>query len=43
MGVSGLAIDNNGNLLMPVVQPNKVEFEKDSETFSTFDIPTPEV
>jgi copper transport protein len=41
--VSGLAIDNNGNLWMPVVQPNKVvKFDPAGEKFSTVDIPTPE-
>lgn len=39
--VSGLAIDNNGNLWMPVVQANKVvKFEQGSEKFLPFDIPT---
>ncbi len=40
---SGLAMDGNGNLWMPIVQANKVaKFEPASEKFSLYEIPTPE-
>lgn len=39
---SGLAMDNNGSIWMPIVQANKVaKFEPASESFSSYDIPTP--
>ncbi|UVS70545.1 copper resistance CopC/CopD family protein [Nitrososphaera viennensis] len=39
---TGLAIDRNGNLWMPVSQPNKVfKFDPRSEKFSAIDIPSP--
>lgn len=39
---SGLAMDGNGSLWMPVVQANKVaKFDPASESFSSYDIPTP--
>jgi copper transport protein len=40
--VSGLTMDGNGSLWMPVVQPNKVvRFDPASRQFSSYDIPTP--
>jgi len=43
MGVpSGLAMDGNGSLWMPIVQANKVaKFDPTTENFSSYDIPTP--
>lgn len=39
--ISGLAIDGNNSLWMPVVQANKVvKFDPASEQFSSYDIPT---
>jgi streptogramin lyase len=39
--VTGLTIDNNGSLWMPVTQANKVvKFEPASNKFSSYDIPT---
>lgn len=39
---SGLAMDGNGSLWIPVVQANKVaKFDPASESFSSYDIPTP--
>lgn len=39
---SGLAMDNNGSIWMPIVQANKVaKFDPASESFSSYDIPTP--
>jgi copper transport protein len=41
--LSGLAMDNNGNLWVPVIQANKiVKFDAASEKFSSYDIPTAE-
>jgi copper transport protein len=41
--LSGLAIDNAGNLWMPIVQPNKVyRFSPSEGEFSSLSIPTPE-
>lgn len=38
---SGIALDNNGNLWMPVVQANKVvKFDVSNQKFSSFNIPT---
>jgi copper transport protein len=39
---TGLAMDGNGSLWMPVIQANKVvKFDPASEEFSSYDIPTP--
>jgi copper transport protein len=39
---SGIAMDGNGSLWMPIVQPNKVaKFDPASEQFLSYDIPTP--
>ncbi|MGI0048575.1 MAG: virginiamycin B lyase family protein, partial [Nitrososphaera sp.] len=39
---SGLAMDGNGSLWMPIIQANKVaKFDPASEQFSSYDIPTP--
>jgi len=39
--ITGLTMDNNGSLWMPVLQANKiVKFEPNSGKFSTYDIPT---
>jgi copper transport protein len=39
---SGLAMDGNGSLWAPIVQANKVvKFDPASESFSSYDIPTP--
>jgi copper transport protein len=39
---SGLAMDGNGSLWMPIVQANRVaKFDPASERFSLYDIPTP--
>ncbi len=39
---TGLAMDGNGSLWMPVLQANKVvKFDPASEEFSSYDIPTP--
>src|SRR5690606_32112560 len=39
---SGLAMDRNGNLWIPIVQANTVvKFDPASETFVSYDIPTP--
>ncbi len=40
--ISGLALDSDDNLWMPVVQPNRVyRFEPATQEFSFIDIPTP--
>ena len=40
--ISGLALDSDGNLWMPVVQPNKVfRFAPTTQEFTAVDIPTP--
>lgn len=39
---TGLAMDNSGNLWIPVLQANRiVKFDPASEQFSSYDIPTP--
>ena len=40
--ISSLAIDHDGNLWMPLVQPNKVyRFSPQSQEFTAIDLPTP--
>jgi copper transport protein len=40
---SGIAQDNDGNLWVPIVEPNKVvKFNPQQEKFTQFDIPTPQ-
>jgi copper transport protein len=41
--ISGLAIDNNGNIWMPLTESNKVyKFEPGNGKFTAYNIPTPE-